>query len=136
MCSYGLRQAITTPRWLQWNGMLERLIRSLKERCAHRQRFESLGQAGRAIGDWVQNILINAHTGYEDANWGHSNARQPEQIPPGPSSTRAIITQNRWKNVTCGLVLIILVVMSMDTVSGRLRRKSTKVDCLPMCEAC
>ena len=33
--------------------MMERLIRSLKEQCAHRQRFESLAHASRAIGDWV-----------------------------------------------------------------------------------
>jgi transposase InsO family protein len=40
---------------LGWqNGMIERLIRSLKEQCVHRYRFESLAHARRAIGDWIQ----------------------------------------------------------------------------------
>ena len=34
--------------------MMERLIRSLKEQCVHRQRFESLAHASRAVGDWIQ----------------------------------------------------------------------------------
>jgi len=34
--------------------MMERLIRSLKEQCVHRHRFESLAHASRAIGDWIQ----------------------------------------------------------------------------------
>ncbi|MEM7745785.1 MAG: integrase core domain-containing protein [Pseudomonadota bacterium] len=38
----------------QQNGMIERLIRSLKEQCVHRRRPESLAHASRAIGDWVQ----------------------------------------------------------------------------------
>ena len=33
---------------------MERLIRSLKEQCVHRQRFESQARASRAIGDWIQ----------------------------------------------------------------------------------
>lgn len=33
---------------------MERLIRSLKEQCLHRQRLESLTHATRAIGDWIQ----------------------------------------------------------------------------------
>jgi len=33
--------------------MMERLIRSLKEQCVHRQRFKSLTHASRAIGDWI-----------------------------------------------------------------------------------
>ena len=33
--------------------MMERLIRSLKEQCVHRQRFESLAHADRAIGNWI-----------------------------------------------------------------------------------
>ena len=40
--SYGLRQEFITPHCPQQNGMMERLIRSLKEQCVHRQRFESL----------------------------------------------------------------------------------------------
>ncbi|MGP3699876.1 integrase core domain-containing protein, partial [Rhodobacter sp. NSM] len=35
------------------NGMVERVIRTLKEQCVHRQRFDSLQHAARAIGDWI-----------------------------------------------------------------------------------
>ena len=52
--SYGLRQEFITPHCPQQNGMMERLIRSLKEQCVHRQRFESLAHASRTIGDWIQ----------------------------------------------------------------------------------
>ena len=38
----------------QLNGMVERLIRMLKEQCAHRHRFESQCHALRPIGDWIQ----------------------------------------------------------------------------------
>ena len=51
--SYGLQQEFITPHCPQQNGMMERLIRSLKEQCVHRQRFESLAHASRAIGDWI-----------------------------------------------------------------------------------
>lgn len=51
---YGLQQEFITPHCPQQNGMMERLIRSLKEQCVHRQRFESLAHARRAIGDWIQ----------------------------------------------------------------------------------
>lgn len=51
--SYGLRQEFITPHCPQQNGMMERLIRSLKEQCVHRQRFESLAHASRAIGNWI-----------------------------------------------------------------------------------
>jgi len=32
---------------------MERVIRTLKEQCAHRQRFETLQHATRVIGDWI-----------------------------------------------------------------------------------
>ncbi|MEM8571558.1 MAG: integrase core domain-containing protein [Pseudomonadota bacterium] len=51
---YGLKQGVITPNCPQQNGMMERLIRSLKEQCVHRQRFESLSHASRAIGGWIQ----------------------------------------------------------------------------------
>ncbi|WP_236692544.1 integrase core domain-containing protein, partial [Rhodobacter capsulatus] len=43
------------PRWLdpQQNGMVERVIRTLKEQCIHRHRFESIQHANRVIGDWI-----------------------------------------------------------------------------------
>jgi putative transposase len=52
--SYGLKQEFITPHCPQQNGMMERLIRSLKEQCVHRHRFESLAHASRVIGDWIQ----------------------------------------------------------------------------------
>jgi len=33
--------------------MVERLIRTLKEQCVHRHRFETLQHTSRVIGDWV-----------------------------------------------------------------------------------
>ncbi|MFZ9430059.1 MAG: IS3 family transposase [Burkholderiaceae bacterium] len=51
--SYGLQQEFITPHCPQQNGMVERVIRTLKEQCAHRHRFESQQHAGRVIGDWI-----------------------------------------------------------------------------------
>ncbi|MQU09500.1 transposase [Pseudomonas helleri] len=51
--SYGLRQEFITPHCPQQNGMVERVIRTLKEQCAHRHRFESQQHAMRVIGDWI-----------------------------------------------------------------------------------
>ncbi|CAM5211913.1 IS3 family transposase ISKpn40 [Castellaniella defragrans] len=51
---YGLRQELITPHCPQQNGMVERVIRTLKEQCAHRHRFESLQHASRVIGDWIR----------------------------------------------------------------------------------
>ena len=39
--SYGLRQEFITAHCPQQNGMVERVIRTLKEQCAHRHRFET-----------------------------------------------------------------------------------------------
>ena len=33
--------------------MMERVIRTLKDECAHRHRFESLKQASRVIGESI-----------------------------------------------------------------------------------
>ncbi|TPG04110.1 transposase [Rhodanobacter glycinis] len=52
--SYGLRQEFITPHCPQQNGMVERVIRTLKEQCAHRHRFETQQHAMRVIGDWIQ----------------------------------------------------------------------------------
>jgi len=51
--SYGLKQEFITPHCPQQNGMVERVIRSLKEQCVHRHRFESLQHASRVINDWI-----------------------------------------------------------------------------------
>jgi putative transposase len=52
--SYGLKQEFITPHSPQQNGMVERLIRSLKDQCIHRQRFETEQHASRAIAAWIQ----------------------------------------------------------------------------------
>jgi len=51
--SYGLKQEFITPHCPEQNGMVERVIRSLKEQCIHRQRFETLQHASRVISDWA-----------------------------------------------------------------------------------
>lgn len=51
--SYGLQQEFITPYTPQQNGLIERLIRTLKEQCVHRHRFETLQHASRVIGDWI-----------------------------------------------------------------------------------
>ncbi|WP_425262499.1 hypothetical protein [Salipiger marinus] len=33
--------------------MVERVIRTLKEQCVHRHRFESIQHAARDTGDWI-----------------------------------------------------------------------------------
>lgn len=52
--SYGLSQEFITPYCPQQNGMVERVIRTLKEQCVHRHRFESQQHAMRVIADWIQ----------------------------------------------------------------------------------
>ncbi|MEO8673309.1 MAG: integrase core domain-containing protein [Tahibacter sp.] len=52
--SYGLQQEFITRYCPQHNGMVERVIRTPKEQCAHRHRFEIQQHASRAIGDWIQ----------------------------------------------------------------------------------
>lgn len=41
------------PHCPQQNGMVERVIRTLKEQGVHRHRFECLQHASRVIGDWI-----------------------------------------------------------------------------------
>jgi putative transposase len=52
--SYGLNQEFITPHCPQQNGMVERLIRTVKEQCTHRHRFQSLQNATRVLSDWIQ----------------------------------------------------------------------------------
>ena len=52
--SYGLRQEFITPHCPQQNGMIERVIRPLKEQCMHRHRFETQQHAARVIGRWIR----------------------------------------------------------------------------------
>nr|WP_202412301.1 IS3 family transposase [Duganella fentianensis] len=51
--SYGLRQEFITPHCPEQNGMVERVIRTLKEQCVHHHRFESLQHASRVIAGWI-----------------------------------------------------------------------------------
>ena len=52
--SYGLRQKFITPHYPQQNSMIERVIRTLRERCVHRHRFETQQHASRVIGEWIR----------------------------------------------------------------------------------
>ena len=51
--SYGLKQEFITPHCPEQNGLVERVIRTIKEQCVHRQRFETLQHAARVLGDWI-----------------------------------------------------------------------------------
>ena len=53
MKSYGRRQEFITPHCPQQNGLVERVIRRIKEQCAHRHGFETLQHSCRVIGDWM-----------------------------------------------------------------------------------
>src|SRR5579872_3471476 len=52
--SYGLKQEFITPYSPEQNGLIERAIRTLKEQCTHRQRFETIQHASRVISEWIQ----------------------------------------------------------------------------------
>jgi putative transposase len=51
--SYGLKQEFITPHCQQQNGMVESDIRTLKEQCVHRHRFESQQNAMGVIGNGI-----------------------------------------------------------------------------------
>jgi putative transposase len=51
--SYGLQQEFITPYSPEQSGMIERVIRTLKDQCVHRHRFETLQHASRVIADWI-----------------------------------------------------------------------------------
>jgi putative transposase len=51
--SYGLQQEFITPHTPEQNGLVERVIRTLKEQCVHRTRFETLQHASRGIAEWI-----------------------------------------------------------------------------------
>jgi putative transposase len=51
--SYGLKQEIITPHCPQQNGMVERVIRTLKEQGILSLRFDRIQHATRAISDWT-----------------------------------------------------------------------------------
>jgi putative transposase len=51
---YGLQQEFITPHCPEQNGLVERVIRTIKEQCVHRHRFETLQHASRVLADWIQ----------------------------------------------------------------------------------
>ncbi len=48
-----LHQEFITPYSPEQNGMVERVIRTLKEQCAQHHQFESLPHASGVIGEWI-----------------------------------------------------------------------------------
>lgn len=52
--AYGMEQEFITPYTPEQNGMVERLIRTIKEQCIYHHRFESLRHAERIISDWIR----------------------------------------------------------------------------------
>lgn len=51
---YGLKQEFIRPHTPQQNGMVERLIRSVKEQCLWLHNFASLDEARQALGAWFR----------------------------------------------------------------------------------
>ena len=82
--SYGLKQEFITPHCLQQSGLVERVIQTLKEQCIHRQRFDSIQHAVRAIGDWISfyNHRRPHHAlAVRTPTEAFRSAAYPEQIP-------------------------------------------------------
>ncbi len=51
---YGIKQEFIQPHTPQQNGMVERLIRSVKEQCLWLHNFASLDEARQALGVWFR----------------------------------------------------------------------------------
>ena len=47
------QQESITPYSPEQNGMVERVIRTLKDQWVHRHRFETMQHASRVIGGWI-----------------------------------------------------------------------------------
>ena len=54
VCRYGLKQEFIRPHTPQQNGMVERLIRTIKEQCIWLHNFNSLDEARYIIGQWFR----------------------------------------------------------------------------------
>lgn len=52
--SYGLKQEFITPYTPEQNGMVERLIRTIKEQCIYLHRFESIKHAQIVLANWIR----------------------------------------------------------------------------------
>ncbi len=88
--------------------MVERVIRTLKVQCVHRQRFDSLQHAARAIGNWIAfhnprrpHQALDMKTSAEAialAAWSAqiplSQSKSVSAVEPGrgPAATRAAVT--------------------------------------------
>lgn len=64
---YGLTQEYITPYTPEQNGIVERVFRTLKQECVWVHRFESLEEAERVIGQWVQRY--NTYRPHEALGW-------------------------------------------------------------------
>ena len=51
--SYGLQQEFITPNCPERNGLVEGVIRTIKEQFVHWKRFETVQHAARVLGDWI-----------------------------------------------------------------------------------
>lgn len=51
---YGLKQEFIRPHTPQQNGMVERLIRTIKEQCLWLHNFQSLDEARQTLGAWFK----------------------------------------------------------------------------------
>ena len=51
---YGLQQEFIQPHTPQQNGMVERLIRTVKEQCLWLHNFQSLEEAQQALRSWFR----------------------------------------------------------------------------------
>ena len=51
---YGIKQEFIRPHTPQQNGMVERMIRSVKEQCLWLHNFASLDEARQALGAWFR----------------------------------------------------------------------------------
>ena len=51
--SYRLKEEFITPHFPHQNGIVERVIRTLKEQCVDRHRFETQQHVMRIIADWI-----------------------------------------------------------------------------------
>ena len=62
----GLSQEFITPYTPQQNGMVERLIRTIKEQCVYPHRCENIRHAERALADWIRFIMKSDHISLMD----------------------------------------------------------------------
>ncbi|WP_316679515.1 hypothetical protein [Ralstonia chuxiongensis] len=68
--SYGLRQEFITLHCTQQNGMVERVIRTLKEQCVHRHRFETRSMPAARSLTGFSSTTLGAPPGADDEDPG------------------------------------------------------------------